>query len=349
MSNHHPFAAILAWIGVITTAAFVVGLIDFVRPYLRPSQINRFLHTAPSPAGNSKDSSLHPWALITGTTSGIGLALAHELASLGFNVVLHGRNPSKLNDVQQSLQNAFPSRQFRTLVVDASTCTTSPDIFKDITARLNDIHLTALINNAGGAVPNTPELLDVYHPLALNTHASISSTISLNLTFPIMLTSTLLPVLSHRNSGPALIITIGSFSDSGMPLVSVYSGAKAALRYTMEGLSREVDFPAPPGLTSPTVVEGSPRSNITIHHMRIGSVTGVSHNQATPSLFMPNATTVAKAIVARVGCGRTIIEPHWTMRLQSIFTDWFPWWVKDSVFRTAMVEQRDGVLAGETM
>lgn len=344
MSSQPPFTAILTWIGIIATTSFIIGVIDFVRPYLRPSQINRFLHTAPAPAGNSKDSPLHPWALITGATSGVGLALAHELASIGFNVVLHGRNPSKLHDTQQSLQNAFPSRQFRTLVIDASTCTTSPDIFKDIIACLSDIHLTVLINNAGGPVPNTPNPCDIYQPLARNSHASISSTIALNLTFPIILTSTLLPVLSRRNNGPALVITIGSFADGGFPLITVYGGAKAALRCTIEGLSREVNLPTPPGAASSSVT----RSNVTIHHMRLGSVTGVSHNQASPSLFLPNTTTVAKAIVARVGCGRTVIEPHWTMRLQSIAPDWLPWWVKDFAFRGAVVELRDKALVGET-
>ncbi|KAM7205870.1 very-long-chain 3-oxoacyl-CoA reductase [Rhypophila sp. PSN 637] len=336
--------SILSLIGASTIIAFFIFVADFVTPFLRPSQIHRFLHSAPAPSPSS--SPLHPWALVTGTTAGIGLQLCHQLASLGFNVVLHGRNPSKLEQIQKSLSAKFPTRQFRTLIIDATAAPSAPDSFKEIVARLSDIHLTVLINNAGG-IPSGLPASDQHHsapytPLSELSHSMIAATISLNLTFPVMLTSALLPILSHRNNGPALVMTVGSFADNGLPLVQVYAGAKAGLCKAMEAVGRELNIRSPPPSLVPSL--GEKKKEVVVHHMRIGNVTGVSHSQKPPSAFRPDATIAAQAIIARVGCGRTVISPHWSMALQSIFSDWAPWWVKDHAFGNVMAELRDEVL-----
>jgi len=41
--------------------------------------------------------------LITGSTGGIGLETAKMLVSLGHNVLLHGRSPAKLENVESAL------------------------------------------------------------------------------------------------------------------------------------------------------------------------------------------------------------------------------------------------------
>jgi len=44
------------------------------------------------------------WALVTGSSGGIGEALAHELACVyGFNVIIHGRNEGKLEKVREEI------------------------------------------------------------------------------------------------------------------------------------------------------------------------------------------------------------------------------------------------------
>ncbi len=54
-----------------------------------------FLGTPVTTHRYGKDS----WAVVTGCTEGIGKALALELARRGFNLVLIGRNKSKLEDM----------------------------------------------------------------------------------------------------------------------------------------------------------------------------------------------------------------------------------------------------------
>lgn len=85
-------------------------------------------------------------ALITGATSGIGRATAHEFAKQGINLVLCGRRQQRLNTIQKALSKKvdvytlnFDVRNKEDTIIAINSL---PNNFKDI-----DI----LINNAGNA------------------------------------------------------------------------------------------------------------------------------------------------------------------------------------------------------
>ena len=44
-----------------------------------------------------------PTTLVTGATAGLGLTAAHQLAAKGHTVLVHGRTPSKVEDVVKAL------------------------------------------------------------------------------------------------------------------------------------------------------------------------------------------------------------------------------------------------------
>ena len=48
--------------------------------------------------------------IITGASSGIGLATAREFAKQGYNVALAARNTSKLEEVERELEQAYSSK-----------------------------------------------------------------------------------------------------------------------------------------------------------------------------------------------------------------------------------------------
>jgi 3-oxoacyl-[acyl-carrier protein] reductase len=86
------------------------------------------------------------YAVICGSTQGIGLAIAEELALLGANCTLIARNEDALKTVVQKLNTSF-QQQHNYLIADF----TKPDELKKIIAShvaQHPVHI--LINNTGG-------------------------------------------------------------------------------------------------------------------------------------------------------------------------------------------------------
>ncbi|TVY88379.1 Very-long-chain 3-oxoacyl-CoA reductase, partial [Lachnellula willkommii] len=226
-------ANILTLTGTLTLLTLLFKTARFIHIYTRPSSLPRYLHTSPS--GQS------PWALVTGASDGIGRGYAHELASHGFNIILHGRNPYKLSSVQASILAAHPKTQTRLMVLDATTCS-APDIaaaVKELACA--GLHVTVLVNNVGtGTTPSG----HVFANFEDEDASDIDAIINTNARFPALITHFVLPILQT----PALILTMASISDVGSPYISVYSGTKAfdssfskALRREMIAEGRDVE------------------------------------------------------------------------------------------------------------
>ena len=120
--------------------------------------------------------------LLTGATDGIGLEAARMLVAEGHDVLLHGRNPAKLADVEKELSALRGGGQVESYVADLSRLADVGALAKAVTEKHS--RLDVLINNAGVyKAPDvvTPDGLDVR--FAVNTIA------------PYLLTQRLLPLL----------------------------------------------------------------------------------------------------------------------------------------------------------
>ncbi|MEO0533388.1 MAG: SDR family NAD(P)-dependent oxidoreductase [Cyanobacteria bacterium P01_A01_bin.123] len=118
--------------------------------------------------------------LITGSTDGIGLETAKMLASMGHHVLLHGRNPSKLEDAEKTLSAG--GGMVESYVSDLSLMANVETLAKAVAEK--HTKLDVLINNAGvynASDPVTQDGLDIR--FAVNTIA------------PYLLTKRLLPLL----------------------------------------------------------------------------------------------------------------------------------------------------------
>lgn len=86
-------------------------------------------------------------AVITGASSGIGLACARELATLGGNILLIARNESALDAVRLELIEEFPAREILSFAADVANHEQRLEVF-DWIADLG-VELSLVINNVG--------------------------------------------------------------------------------------------------------------------------------------------------------------------------------------------------------
>jgi 2-deoxy-D-gluconate 3-dehydrogenase len=82
-------------------------------------------------------------ALVTGSSKGIGAAIAQALAHAGADIVLVGRTTESLEETKSSIVNM--GRRVELVLCDVS----SPEAIKEAFARIAELNVDILINNAG--------------------------------------------------------------------------------------------------------------------------------------------------------------------------------------------------------
>lgn len=133
--------------------------------------------------------------LVTGATDGIGKVTALELARLGAQVVLVGRNPTKGQAVVREIRTQSGNQQVELMTADLSSQAEIQhlaDEFKSRYARLD-----VLVNNAGATFFSRLESVD-----------GIEMTFALNHLNYFLLTHLLLDLL--KASAPARIVNVSS-------------------------------------------------------------------------------------------------------------------------------------------
>lgn len=181
-------------------------------------------------------------ALITGATSGIGRATAHEFAKHGINLVLCGRRQERLDSIQKALSK------------DVNVYTLNFDV-RDKTQILNAIAslpeefkpIDILINNAGNA-----HGLD---PIQTGNLDDWDAMMDINVKGLLYVSNAIIPGMTERQSGH--IINIGSSAGKEVyPNGSVYCGSKHAVLAITEGMRIDLNpFGIKVGAVNPGLVE----------------------------------------------------------------------------------------------
>jgi 17beta-estradiol 17-dehydrogenase / very-long-chain 3-oxoacyl-CoA reductase len=294
VSKMYSYTSIL---GLLWISSIALKFLRFLYLHLRPSSLHRYAYSS----GDSP-----PWAFVTGSSDGIGLGFAHELAQSGFNIVLHGRNLTKLVAARDALAQEHPGSEFRIVVADASEG--GPQLQTHIAAiieELRGLHLTVLVNNVGGT-PSTMEPL--YKTLDKNLPTDIELLISLNIRFTAHITRSVIPLLTARGT-PGLIINIGSMAQLGMPWLTIYSGTKAFVNSWSAALAREMK---------------AEKRNVEVLGIVPMTVTNVSFKKEVPTLTQPDARVFARAGLQKVGCGRNVVAGYWMHGIMEEVVSWLP-------------------------
>ncbi len=149
--------------------------------------------------------------LITGATSGIGLATAETLKGTGYQPVLTGRNPEKVRTCAKQL--GVPG-----YTLDVSNEDSCAAVIKSIEKDIGPIW--GLVNNAGIWLEGA---FDEY------STANIRAVMETNTLGTMFMTHAALPGMLERKSG-AIINVVSTGALYCRKSISVYSGSKWAIR-----------------------------------------------------------------------------------------------------------------------
>jgi NAD(P)-dependent dehydrogenase (short-subunit alcohol dehydrogenase family) len=157
--------------------------------------------------------------LVTGATSGLGAALARDLAGRGWTVIAHGRHAERARRLADQL--GPPSTA---VVADLASLDDVRKLAAEVKAATPALHV--LVNNAGvgfGPPGGGRELSRDGHELRF----------AVNYLAPVLLTRELLPLL--KASAPARVVNVGSVGQAPLDLDDLrldrdYSGSVAYRR-----------------------------------------------------------------------------------------------------------------------
>ncbi|MBG0787139.1 MAG: SDR family NAD(P)-dependent oxidoreductase [Anaerolineaceae bacterium] len=140
--------------------------------------------------------------VITGATSGLGLAAMKGLAEEGYRLIGVARSPEKIEAAKNALKEGFPDTEFRFIKTDLSSQTQIRDLAKQIATQLKEWDtdcLDVLVNNAGAVTS--------WYTL---TEDGIERQFAVNHLAPFLLTHLLLPSLQRAPQGRVLTVSSGS-------------------------------------------------------------------------------------------------------------------------------------------
>ena len=185
-------------------------------------------------------------ALVTGSTKGIGEAIARVLALEGATVIVHGRNREKAESVASSI--IAKGGQAHVAIGDLTLDNAVEELLTEAEAIAGAIDI--LVNNAGGS-GEVKESWDNTQP------ASWSSSYDRNVLAALRVTTRVLPKMRKAKWGR--IINISSLAATMPPPTGPdYSACKAAMNAMTASLAKAV---AADGITVNAVSPGTIRSS----------------------------------------------------------------------------------------
>lgn len=169
-------------------------------------------------------------ALVTGGSSGIGLAIARALGEDGYGVTVSARRPEKLEEARAELEGA--GLEVQSVAAQMTDEAEIREVFERHRERFG--RLDVLVNNAG---------VGIGQPMAEIQTKHLDIQLGVNLRAVVIGTREGLPLLREAGAehGKALIVNMASVAGkSGQPWLSVYSATKAAVVGFSQSTQKEV-------------------------------------------------------------------------------------------------------------
>ncbi len=166
------------------------------------------------------------WALVTGASAGIGVAMARELASHGAKLILTARRKDRLDALAAELAGC--GTEVRIVVADLND-PAAPEQIYDATEGAG-ITVDILINNAG---------LGQFGAFYTNPIEQELSQVRVNCEAVVRLSRLFVPRMVERRRGWVLVVA-STASFQPIPYLNTYAATKVFDRFFAQGLAAEV-------------------------------------------------------------------------------------------------------------
>ncbi len=152
------------------------------------------------------------YALVTGASSGLGLAFAEYLAAHKMDLVLVARREAELKLITNRLQS-----DYSVTIIPITQDLSDPGFMDNIESKIKDLDIGLLINNAGIGASGEFTTIDLKRHMEL---------VRLNCQAPVQLSHYILSGMKKRKRGA--VIFLGSIvGHGGTPFYSTYAASKA--------------------------------------------------------------------------------------------------------------------------
>jgi NAD(P)-dependent dehydrogenase (short-subunit alcohol dehydrogenase family) len=186
-------------------------------------------------------------ALVTGATDGLGRSVAIALAGRGANVLVHGRDADRAEEVVAEIRKRTGSDRVELHLADFASLDEVRGLAEAVEASVKELHV--LINNAGigTGLPDSRERQE-----SLDGH---ELRFAVNYLAGFLLTERLLPLL--RRSAPARIVNVASLGqhpiDFDDPMITRgYSGVRAYSQSKLAQIMQAIDLAESPAAAEVT-------------------------------------------------------------------------------------------------
>ena len=237
------------------------------------------------------------WALVTGASAGIGIALARELAAQSAKLILTARRRERMETLAAEL--AAKGTEVRIVTADLNDPTAPQQIY-DATVGAG-LAVDILINNAGlgqfGAFASSPVEQEL-------------SQVRVNCEAMVRLTRLFVPHMVERRWGWIMILA-STASFQPLPYLNTYAATKAFDRFFALGLAEEVA-----------------RAGVKVTALCPGPTESEFFDVARSGDFMPggkqSAEEVARLGVAALARGKRVIVPYFAGAFTAFLVRFLP-------------------------
>lgn len=229
-------------------------------------------------------------ALVTGSTAGIGEAIAHHFAREGARVMVHGLDPSDADRVVRAIHDAGGDVAFH--LADLANPASCAELVEATATHFGALDI--LVNNAAVMIRSTLETTDA---------ETFDHIIGVNLRAPLLLIRAALP--HFRRAGGGAVLNIGSINGHcGEAELLAYAVSKGGLMTLSRNLA-----------------DAHGREGIRVNHLNLGWVLTPNEHalkvreglpedwpQQVPPVFAPSGRLLAPEEIAHFALA--FVSPH---------------------------------------